>query len=60
MNQLQQPYVLKTVNSDTQNEADKKILVFDLGSETFEVTILKINQSREHYYNILSTKGDKF
>ena len=39
---------------------DQNILVFDLGGGTFDVTILKINQSEEQNFDILSTKGDKF
>ena len=42
------------------NNEEKIILVFDSGGGTFEVTILKINQNGEHFFNILSTKGDKF
>ena len=42
------------------DEKEKKILVFDLGGGTFDVTILKINQSEDQSFEILSTKGDKF
>jgi L1 cell adhesion molecule like protein len=42
------------------DEKEKKILVFDLGGGTFDVTILKINQSGDQNFDILSTKGDKF
>ena len=42
------------------DEKEKKILVFDLGGGTFDVTILKINQSGDQSFEILSTKGDKF
>ena len=48
---------------DSNNETKKgegKILVFDLGGGTFDVTILKINDSGEQNFDILSTKGDKF
>ena len=38
---------------------EKKILVFDLGASTFEVTILKINRGEEYNFVLLSTKFDK-
>ena len=50
-------YGLDDVN---QTEEEKKILVFDLGGGTFDVTILKINKGGEQNFEILSTKGDKF
>ena len=42
---------------------DGKILIFDLGGGTFDVTILNLNenkQSLEQDFRILSTNGDKF
>ena len=42
---------------------NKKVLVFDLGGGTFDVTILNINKYNgnfEQNYEILSTSGDKF
>ena len=42
---------------------NNKILVFDLGGGTFDVTILNINKNNgkfENNYEILSTSGDKF
>jgi len=44
----------------TDNERGKKILVFDLGGGTFDVTILNISKSQEKNFEILSTKGNKF
>ena len=49
----------KTDNEKGKNK-QKKILVFDLGGGTFDVTILNINQSGEQNFEILSTKGNKF
>ena len=46
--------------SETDNNEEKNILVFDLGGGTFDVTILKINKGKEQIFEILSTKGDKF
>ena len=50
---------------DEKNEEinNKKILVFDLGGGTFDVTILHINKFNgkfEQNYEILSTNGNKF
>ena len=53
-------YGLESTNNLTPDEKEKKILVFDLGGGTFDVTILKINQSGDQNFDILSTKGDKF
>ena len=39
---------------------EKKILVFDLGENKFEVTILKINEDEEYNFVLLSTKCDNF
>ena len=44
----------------TDNERGKKILIFDLGGGTFDVTILNISKSQEKNFEILSTKGNKF
>ena len=41
-------------------DKEKKILVFDLGGGTFDVTILKIIKGREQNFKIISTNGDKF
>ena len=49
----------KTDNKKGKNN-NKKILVFDLGGGTFDVTILSINQTGEQNFEILSTKGNKF
>ena len=49
----------KTDNEKGENK-EKKILVFDLGGGTFDVTILSINPCGEKNFEILSTKGDKF
>ena len=38
----------------------KKILVFDLGGGTFDVTILNFKSGGEQNYEILATKGDRF
>jgi L1 cell adhesion molecule like protein len=39
-----------------------KILIFDLGGGTFDVTLLSINKSasNEDIFNVLSSKGEKF
>ena len=42
------------------NISKRKILVFDLGGGTFDVTILNINKSNEEIFDVISTKGDKF
>ena len=47
-------------NVDDQENNEKKILVFDLGGGTFDVTILKIIKGGEQNFEIMSTKGDKF
>ena len=47
-------------NDCTDVDKEKKILVFDLGGGTFDVTILKIIKSGEQNFDIMSTKGDKF
>ena len=44
-------------------ENNKKILVFDLGGGTFDVTILSINKEEnnlEKTFDIMSTNGDKY
>ena len=43
-----------------ENTSNGKILVFDLGGGTFDVTILKINKSKEENFEVISTKGNKF
>ena len=48
-----------------KEERDGKILVFDLGGGTFDVTILTLNQNvksnrTEQIFEVLSTNGDKF
>ena len=48
------------LDEENQTEEEKKILVFDLGGGTFDVTILKINNRGDQKFEILSTKGDKF
>ena len=48
------------LDEENQTEEEKKILVFDLGGGTFDVTILKINNGGDQKFEILSTKGDKF
>jgi len=53
-------YGIGEKKSETQSGEEKKILVFDLGGGTFDVTILKINDGEEQNFEILSTKGDKF
>ncbi len=42
-------------NNDNKN---KKILVFDLGGGTFDVTILSIEYDKEKIFEVLSTDGD--
>ena len=46
-------------NAHDISDSEKKILVFDLGGRTFDVTILKIINGEENF-EILSTKGNKF
>ena len=53
-------YGLGENTEKNENEKEKKILVFDLGGGTFDVTILKINKGGEQNFEIMSTKGDKF
>ena len=53
-------YGLGEKSEKNENEKEKKILVFDLGGGTFDVTILKINKGGEQNFEIMSTKGDKF
>ena len=53
-------YGLGQNSNKNENEKEKKILVFDLGGGTFDVTILKINKGGEQNFEIMSTKGDKF
>ena len=43
-----------------ENNSKGKILVFDLGGGTFDVTILSINKSSEDIFEVISTKGNKF
>jgi len=45
---------------DKNSTADGKILVFDLGGGTFDVTILSIDKQSEDNFEIISTNGDKF
>ena len=45
---------------DKDSTKNGKILVFDLGGGTFDVTILSLNKQNEENFEILSTKGDKF
>ena len=45
---------------DKENTSKGKILVFDLGGGTFDVTILSINKSSEDIFEVISTKGNKF
>ena len=47
-------------NENSNPGKEKKILVFDLGGGTFDVTILKIIKGGEQQFEIMSTKGDKF
>ena len=53
-------YGIGEKKDETDTGEEKKILVFDLGGGTFDVTILKINEGKEQNFEILSTKGDKF
>ena len=51
--------------TDNEEEKDGKILIFDLGGGTFDVTILKINQKNEsknkgQIFEVISKSGDKF
>ena len=48
------------LESTSSEDKEKKILVFDLGGGTFDVTILKIGKIGENNFDILSTQGDKF
>ena len=50
----------KNEENKIQKDEEKKILVFDLGGGTFDVTILKILKGGEQNFEIMSTKGDKF
>ena len=45
---------------DKEGCKDGKILVFDLGGGTFDVTILSLNKQNEENFEIISTKGNKF
>ena len=45
---------------DKKNILNGKILVFDLGGGTFDVTILSRNTMNEDNFEIISTNGDKF
>ena len=45
---------------DKESIKNGKILVFDLGGKTFNVTILSVNKKNEENFEILSTKGNKF
>ena len=45
---------------ENNDQTNKNILVFDLGGVTFDVTILRINRSKEINFDILSTNSDKF
>ena len=45
---------------DKKNISNGKILVFDLGGGTFDVTILSRNTMNEDNFEIISTNGDKF
>ena len=49
-----------TEENNDEKGKEKKILVFDLGGGTFDVTILKILKGGEQNFEIMSTKGDKF
>ena len=53
-------YGLGQKTDENEGDKEKKILVFDLGGGTFDVTILKIIKDGEQNFEILSTKGDKF
>ena len=48
---------------DKNKNMSGKILIFDLGGGTFDVTILNINQDKNNFeqiFEILSTNGDRF
>ena len=45
---------------DKESTKNGKILVFDLGGGTFDVTILSINKQKEENFEIISTNGNKF
>ena len=45
---------------DKEKTTNGKILVFDLGGGTFDVSILTISKTGEENLEILSTNGDKF
>ena len=45
---------------DKEKTSNGKILVFDLGGGTFDVTILSINKQSEENFEIISTNGNKF
>ena len=71
MNKLANIEVLRIINEPTaaalayglQNKTNipnGKILVFDLGGGTFDVTILCVNIMNEDNFEIISTNGDKF
>jgi len=44
--------------NETNDNQDKKILVFDLGGGTFDVTILSLEYDDEKIFEVLSTDGD--
>ena len=50
----------KSEGNNIEKDKEKKILVFDLGGGTFDVTIIRILKSGEKNFEIMSTKGDKF
>ena len=43
-----------------QKDTNGKILVFDLGGGTFDVSILSITKTNEENFEVISTKGDIF
>ena len=48
---------------DKNKDMNGKILIFDLGGGTFDVTILSINKDKNNFeqiFEILSTNGDRF
>ena len=53
-------YGFESCEKGELNEKEKKILVFDLGGGTFDVTILNFKSGGEQNYEILATKGDRF
>jgi len=53
-------YGIGEKKNETKSDEEKKILVFDLGGGTFDVTILRINVGKEQNFEILSTNGNKF